>query len=204
MNIRFLELHLAFKKSKELIVFQDFNCFHGQMGAGKSSIVRLMDFCLGGDLGGKGFTPALQNEFVSGTLILLVGSTTLQLYREIGSTRIRASWDDAQSQYDIIVPVKQAASEVLPGTGVEVISDLFYFIEGGTSPRVPRSKHKEASELVRLSFRNLMWFCYLDQDSMDSSFFHLERDGNNWKRLQAIAAMAELATRQLETMESNP
>ena len=164
MNIRFLELHLAFKKSKELIKFEDFNSFHGQMGAGKSSIVRLMDFCLGGDLGGKGFTPALQNEFVSGTLLLLVGSTTVQLYREVKSTTIRASWDEAQAQYDIIVPVKKAAGEVLPDTGVEVISDLLYYLDGASYPKVQKSKSKEDSKLVRLSFRNLMWFCYLDQD----------------------------------------
>ena len=51
MKVRLTELHLSFKKEKELIRFADFSYFHGQMGAGKSTIARLVDFCLGGNLG---------------------------------------------------------------------------------------------------------------------------------------------------------
>ena len=58
MKIRLAELHVSFKKSKESIKFADFSYFYGQMGAGKSTIARLVDFCLGGDLGENEMTPA--------------------------------------------------------------------------------------------------------------------------------------------------
>jgi hypothetical protein len=36
------------------------------------------------------------------------------------------------------------------------------------------------SQLVRLSIHDMFWYCYLDQDSMDSSFFRLE-DSNYFR-----------------------
>ena len=51
MNFHIKELHLSFKKGKETVQFADFTYFYGPMGAGKSTIARLVDFCLGGILG---------------------------------------------------------------------------------------------------------------------------------------------------------
>jgi rRNA maturation endonuclease Nob1 len=39
--------------------------------------------------------------------------------------------------------------------------------------------------LERLSLRDLYWYCYLDQDSMDSSFFLLDREADTFKRLKS-------------------
>ena len=63
MKFRLIDIDLAFKRLRERIVFTDFTYFHGQMGAGKSTIARLIDFCLGGHLGEAEMTPALQTEF---------------------------------------------------------------------------------------------------------------------------------------------
>ena len=57
--LKFLELH--FRKSVEIIEFERVNFFWGKIGAGKSSIARLVDYCLGADIN---LTPALQLEFV--------------------------------------------------------------------------------------------------------------------------------------------
>ena len=45
-----------------------------------------------------------------------------------------------------------------------------------------KSKTRQDSDTARLSIRDLLWYCYLDQDSMDSSFFHLEEDAAFYKR----------------------
>ncbi len=51
MKIKFQKLVLLCKKSEEVIDFsRQITYFHGQISAGKSSIVRLIDYCLGGDL----------------------------------------------------------------------------------------------------------------------------------------------------------
>ena len=73
-----------------------------------------------------------------------------------------------------------------PNTGVEVLSDLIYVLGGKTPPKVRKSKIDEDSDLARLSLRDLLWFCYLDQDHMDSSFFHLEREADFNKRFTGI------------------
>jgi len=46
MNFRLLDMVLTFRKAHERIELADFNYFYGQMGAGKSTIARLIDFCL--------------------------------------------------------------------------------------------------------------------------------------------------------------
>lgn len=185
MKIRLTELHVSFKKGKESIKFADFSYFYGQMGAGKSTIARLIDFCLGGDLGENEMTPALQSEFVSVSLVLMIENTPLDLRRDSGSNLIRANWKNSEDAIEVMVPARKADGEVIPNSGIEVISDLIYVLAGRTPPKVRKSKQKEESDLGRLSLRDLLWYCYLDQDSMDSSFFHLDRDSDHFKRLKS-------------------
>lgn len=185
MNIQLTDIVIAFKKSHEQIDFKDFNYFYGQMGSGKSTIVRLIDFCLGGDLGETEMTPALQTQFVSASLSLKIENIPLVLERNANSNQVRARWSAAEQQFEVLIPARAAVGEVLPDTGVEVLSDLIYYLSGKTPPKVRRSKIKEDSELERLSLRDLLWYCYLDQDSMDRSFFHLDGDANLWKRLKS-------------------
>jgi len=185
MKFKLIDIDLAFKRLRERIVFTDFTYFHGQMGAGKTTIARLIDFCLGGHLGEAEMTPALQTEFVSANLSLEVEGVPLSLERHAHSNQIRARWTSNEEKFELLVPARTPDGEVLPGTGVEVLSDLVFFLAGKAPPRVRRSKVKEDSELERLSIRDLLWYCYLDQDSMDSSFFHLEAGGDQWKRLKS-------------------
>ncbi len=185
MKVRLTELHVSFKKGKESIKFADFSYFYGQMGAGKSTIARLVDFCLGGDLGKNEMTPALQSEFVSVSLVLMIENTSLDLRRDSGSNLIRANWKHGKDAIEVMVPARNAGGEVIPDSGIEVISDLIYVLAGRTPPKVRKSKQKEESDLGRLSLRDLLWYCYLDQDSMDSSFFHLDRDADQFKRLKS-------------------
>jgi hypothetical protein len=179
------ELLVSFKKSKEIIKFTDFTYFYGPMGAGKSTIARLVDFCLGGHLGEKEMTPALQSEFVSASLSLLVVDTELNLRRDSGANLIRANWRRENEPVEVMIPARSGDGEVVPGSGIEVLSDLIYVLSGRTPPKVRKSKIKEDSDLARLSLRDLLWYCFLDQDSMDSSFFHLEGDAHPHKRLKS-------------------
>ena len=42
--------------------------------------------------------------------------------------------------------------------------------------RVRRNKTDPDAPLIPLSFRDVMWYCYLDQDELDSTFYHLGSD----------------------------
>ena len=57
---------------------------------------------------------------------------------------------------------------------MEQLSDLLFFLSGVKPPRVRKSKVKDDSDIHRLSLRDLLWYCYLDQDEIDSSLFYLE------------------------------
>ena len=83
------------------------------------------------------------------------------------------------------IPARVANGIVLPGTDVETLSDLIFYLSGITPPRVRKSKKREDSESARLSIRDLLWYCYLDQDEIDSSFFYLQRGGDTFKQLKS-------------------
>jgi hypothetical protein len=176
------ELVVGCKREKEVISFSEFNYFYGQMGSGKSTIARLIDFCLGGDIE---LTPALQSEFVYAALTLEIEDRSLFIKRDVDATNVTASYKDADGEVVLSLPSRKAEGVVLPGTKVEVLSDLIFMLAGKTPPMVRRSKRNEDSELSRLSIRDLLWFCYLDQDTIDSDFFHLGADANHFKRLKS-------------------
>lgn len=173
MKIHVTSLLLRLKRSTERIEFPNLSYFYGPIGSGKSSIARLVDYCLGATVE---WTPALQQELVSASLALEIGVTPLQLQRDIGSGQIIATWREASDTLQVVLPAKVANGEVLPGTGVEVLSDLIFYLAEVEPPKVRRQKGTPNEHLERLSFRELYRFCYLDQNGMDSDFYKLNSD----------------------------
>lgn len=182
MNFNIDKLTLVFKKSTEVIPFSKISYFYGQMGAGKSSIARLIHYCLGGNLD---FSPALQSEFVSAEISVSINDFQLTIDRARESDNVHVKWTEKNEELDIILPARKADGIVMPGTEIEVLSDLLFYFSGINPPRVRKSKTKDDSSLTRLSFIDMLWYCYLDQDSFDSDFFNLGDDANIFKRLKS-------------------
>lgn len=182
LEFHLILLELAFKKETVAVPFGEVSYFWGQMGAGKTSIARLIDYCLGGNIE---LSPALQNEFVSATLRLRLAKGELELERARETNTVIAKWGVKDEGIQAAIPARDAAGEVVPGTGVENLSDLLFWMSGITPPRVRQSKARVDSGTKRLSMRNLLWYCYLDQDEIDSSFFHLD-SGNQFPRLASL------------------
>lgn len=179
MKIHLNKLVLKLKKSEETIEFSDTSYFYGKMGAGKTSIARLIDYCFGGNFE---YSPALQQEFVSASLYLSINNSSLNILRPRDAASVIASYSLGDENFKLVVPI-DADEEIIPDSGVENLSDFIFFLAGMKPPKVRKSKTKEDSDLQRLSIRNLLWYCYLDQDEIDSDFFHLGADANIWKRL---------------------
>lgn len=182
MKFRMVSLNLSLRRADEQIEFSKLSYFWGQMGAGKSSIARLVDYCLGGTIQ---LSPALQAEFVSATLTVELERATVSIERARDTAEVFASWEDDQGTYSVVIPARVAAGEVIPETGVETLSDLIFWLSEINPPRVRKSKAKADSKIVRLSLRDLLWYCYLDQDHIDSSFFYLEESAEFYMRLKS-------------------
>ena len=182
MKINILSLQLTFRRELVLVPFSRLTYFWGQMGAGKTSIPKMIDYCLGGNVE---LTPAMQSEFVASSLILELKNGVLTIERERDSSNVLASWGTGTDAFQLIIPARVANGIVLPGTDVETLSDLIFYLSGITPPRVRKSKKREDSESARLSIRDLLWYCYLDQDEIDSSFFYLQRGGDTFKQLKS-------------------
>ena len=179
-NIRSLDL--SFRQGPALVKFSKVTYFWGQMGAGKTSIAKMIDYCLGGRVE---LSPAMQSEFVAATLTLELKNGILTIERERGASNVLVSWETSSDAFQLLVPSRVADGVVLPGTEVETLSDLIFHLSGLTPPRVRKSKRRDDSESARLSMRDLFWYCYLDQDEIDSSFFFLQRGGDTFKQLKS-------------------
>ena len=173
MNIRLLTLTLQCKLSKEVIVFSpQISFFHGQISAGKSSIVRLIDFCLGGSLE---TTPAIASELVSVGLAASINEYDVLFEREAKrSNQIQVTWKDNNNVNASVLAPILPTEQAIWGNNIYNFSDLIFYFLGLNPLKVRKSKTDRQSSLVRLSFRDIMWYCYLDQDHLDSSFYRMD------------------------------
>ncbi|PHN03875.1 coiled-coil domain-containing protein [Flavilitoribacter nigricans] len=172
MKIRLKRLTLQCRQSREILdLDHQVNFFHGKISAGKSSIVRLINYCLGGKLEK---TTAIQKELVSASLFVEIGGNQVLLERTIESNDIQATWKNVNGEeFSVLAPIATAGGPIWEDD-IFSLSDLLFYFFNIAPIKVKKSKVQDSSPLVRLSFRDFMWYSYLDQDHLDSSFFRLE------------------------------
>ena len=174
MNFRLLKLVVQFGRSREEIdLDHHVTIFHGKISSGKSTIAKLIDACLGGSLPQ---VPAIKQEFVSAELTARIGLYEVLFERNAGSRQVQVTWLDGNGESaSLMAPIDNAASPIW-GDKVYGLSDLIFELAGIGPMRVRRNKTDPDAPLIPLSFRDIMWYCYLDQDELDSTFFHLETE----------------------------
>src|SRR5216683_7023466 len=128
MKIKLSRLTVNCRRSVEQIdLSAQISFFHGKISAGKSSIVRLIDFCLGGDLER---TPAIMQELVSVSLFCQIAGNEVVLDREITNSRqVQVTWhSDGAEAAQVLAPL-QASQDRGPiwSESVYTFSDLIFF-----------------------------------------------------------------------------
>jgi len=200
MIIQFNTLTLQFKKEKEVIdLSYQVVFFHGQVSSGKSSIARLINFCLGG---GFERTPSLTKELVSAALELNIGEYHVLLERDaLNDNAISATCVDKESNaFTVSVPVTGGIRPVWDDK-VYNISDLIFYLLNLNVLRIPANRSKEETSLVRLSMRNFMWYCYLDQSKLDNSFFRMEDPQKSRNSREVLKYILQYSTQKLVELE---
>lgn len=184
MNIKLQNLTLQWRKSLESVdLSSHISYIHGPISVGKSSIMRLIDYCLGGSIK---HTPAISQELVSVELLARMGKYDILLKRDKDSNNVEVTWQNNQNQSGSVRAPIKASRQPIWADDVFNLSDFIFHLAGLTPIKVRRSKQDDNSPLIRLSFRDLLWYCYLDQHHLDSSFYRLE---DPFRRLKSRDAM---------------
>ncbi len=200
MNIRLKNLVLHTRKTVERIEFSPSVTFiHGPIGKGKSTVARLVDYCLGGKLER---TPAIRHEFVAAELSLVLGCHDCLIERGSEDTQgVRLTWSAMNDVYGSVFAPFRAEEERLIEADVYNFSDLFFFLCGITPIKVRQRLRDPDSPLVRLSIRDIWRYCYLDQTHLDSSFFKLEDAQRGRKSQDAMRFITGLHSDRLDQIE---
>lgn len=202
MNIRLDYLDIRTRKTTERIAFSRSVTFlHGPVSTGKSTVARLVDYCLGGDLER---TPAVQQEFVAAELMLRLGDYQCSLERAAHDTQaIRVSWSGPNNIVGSVNAPLDPQETPLLDADVYNFSDLVFHLCGVLPIKVRQRARDPESPLVRLSIRDIWWYCYLDQTHLDSSFFRLEDPFRGRKSQDAMRFFTGLHSERLGQLEGD-
>lgn len=202
MNIRLTHLVLRTRKTTEEIRFSKTVTFlYGPIGKGKSTVARLVDYCFGGDLER---TPAIQQEFVSVVLGAKLGEYECTFERGAEDTQaVRVSWTRGEDDFGSVnAPLSAGEMPLLDGE-VYNLSDLLFHLCGVEPIKVLKRSRDPDSPMIRLSFRDIWWYCYLDQTHLDSSFFRLEDPFRGRKSQDAMRFFTGLHSERLSQLQAD-
>lgn len=202
MNISLKLATIRTRRTTEKIYFSDSVTFlYGPVGTGKSTVARLIDYCFGGSLER---TPAIQQEFVSVVLTAALGDYECTFERGAEDTQsVRVSWSRGDDERGSINAPLSAGGEALLEAEVFNLSDLIFYLCNVEPIKVLKRSQDPDSPTVRLSFRDLWWYCYLDQTHLDSSFFRLEDPLRGRKSQDAMRFFTGLHSERLSQLQSD-
>ncbi len=202
MNFRFNYIELTCRKSIERIDFADSVTFiHGPVGTGKSTVARLIDFCLGGRLVR---TTAVRSELLSVQLLAQIGNYQVLFERETSqTTSVRVTWTESNIDIgSVLAPIVEGSEPIL-SENIFTLSDLVFYFAGADPVKVRKSKANPDSKLVRMGFRDVMWYCYLKQETLDSSFFRMEHPFKRNKSIDVMRYIVGFHSERLNELEQS-
>ncbi|GAB6265969.1 MAG: hypothetical protein STSR0001_14150 [Methanothrix sp.] len=201
MKIQLRHLIVRTRRTIEKISFSEAVTFlHGPVSTGKSTVARLVDYCLGGRLEN---TPALQQEFIAAELALALGRYECTIERAADDTQsVRLTWSGSDGDIGSVnAPLHPQDDSLLDDAEVYNLSDAIFHLCGVSPIKVRQRRRDLDSPLIRLSFRDIWWYCYLDQTHLDSSFFRLEDPFRGRKSQDAMRFFTGLYSERMSQLE---
>jgi len=148
------------------------NIIYGDSGTGKSSILNLIDYLLGG----KEFSsyPEIESAAKYAVLVLKISGSAYCIKRDIFDSKKMV--EVYKCQFSEIE--KHSPSKYIPSYSNDSLSEEFGFFSdflldalNYERVKIKDSPSKESSSLSRLSFRDIFKYCYVDQDDLGSKSF---------------------------------
>ena len=130
MRFKLNKLTLQFQRSTELIdLTAAITFFHGKISSGKSTILHLVDACLGGKLPRN---TAILQEFVSARLDVEIGEYSVIFERLAGSNQVQVSWlDKDENGASVLAPLR--IQTIRSGRKTSLASATSYSISPGST-----------------------------------------------------------------------
>lgn len=202
MKVRLIHLVIRTRQTTEQIRFSETVTFlYGPVGTGKSTVARLVDYCFGGDLER---TPAIQQEFVSVVLGATLGEYECTFERGADDTQeVRVTWTRGEDDFGSVNAPLSAGEVPLLDAEVYNLSDLLFHLCGVEPIKVLKRSRDPDSPMIRLSFRDVWWYCYLDQTHLDSSFFRLDDPFRGRKSQDAMRFFTGLHSERLSQLQAD-
>lgn len=202
MNIRLTHLVVRTRQTTEEIRFSETVTFlYGPVGTGKSTVARLIDYCLGGELER---TPAIRQEFVAAILGARFGEYDCTLERGAEDTQtVRISWTRGDKDFGSVNAPLLAGGSRLVEAEVYNLSDLLFYLCDVEPIKVSQRSRDPDSPMIRLSFRDIWRYCYLDQTHLDSSLFRLEDPFRGRKSQDAMRFFTGLHSERLSQLQAD-
>ncbi len=202
MNIRLTHLVVRTRRTAEQIHFSETVTFlYGPVGTGKSTVARLVDYCFGGDLER---TPAIQREFVSVALGAKLGEYECTFERGAEDMQaVRVTWSRGEDDFGSVNAPLSPGEVRLLDAEVYNLSDLLFHLCGVEPIKVLKRSQDPDSPMIRLSFRDIWWYCYLEQTHLDSSFFRLEDPFRGRKSQDAMRFFTGLHSERLSQLQAD-
>jgi len=201
MKIQLRHLIVRTRRTIETICFSESVTFlHGPMSTGKSTVARLVDYCLGGHLEK---TTALKQEFIAAELAFALGHYECTIERGKDDTQsVRLTWSGPAGEMDSVnAPLHPQENSLIDDAEVYNLSDAIFHLCGVSPIKVRQRRSDPDSPLIRLSFRDIWWYCYLDQTHLDSSFFRLDDPFRGRKSQDAMRFFTGLHSERLSQFE---
>jgi hypothetical protein len=202
MKVRLIHLALRTRQTTEHLQFSDTVTFlYGPVGTGKSTVARLVDYCFGGELER---TPAIQQEFIAVALGARLGEYDCILERGAEDTQaVRVTWARGETAIGSLNAPLTPSDTPLMDAEIFNLSDLLFHLCGAEPIRVPQRARDPESPMIRLSFRDIWRYCYLDQTHLDSSFFRLEDPFRGRKSQDAMRFFTGLHSERLSQLQAD-